>query len=145
MRFHVTRKVPRLKRISRPRSSLVIFCGDLGAMFGYRLKDDDPKFWQKILPRIEIIAHNTLSKFGHHPGRSPSAVDNQDMGIVRVHQISDIIKMVRDAILSGSLKSNHIELQDIWSEKKCGANSGSSAIISEQVFVKLVCRMNMPG
>ncbi|KAK2663028.1 hypothetical protein Ddye_001602 [Dipteronia dyeriana] len=104
---------------------------------GYRLKEDDPKFWQKILPRIEIIAHNTLSKFGHHPGRSPSAVDNQDMGIERVHQTSDIIKMVSDAILSGSLKFNHIELQDMRSEKKCGANSGSSAIISEQVFASV--------
>ncbi|TXG57819.1 hypothetical protein EZV62_015648 [Acer yangbiense] len=110
----------------------------VGKSIGYRLKDDDPKFWQKILTRIEIIAHNTLSKFGNHPGRSrQSAVDNQDMGIVRVHQTSDIIKMVRDAILSGSLKSNHIELQDMRSEKKCGANSGSSAIISEQVFASV--------
>ncbi|KAL5818292.1 hypothetical protein ACOSQ4_022134 [Xanthoceras sorbifolium] len=54
-----------------------------------------------------------LFQFGHHPGKSSSAIGNQDSGRVRVLRTSSSTKMVGEAILSGSLKPNHIEIQDM--------------------------------
>ncbi|KAL5751661.1 hypothetical protein ACOSQ2_022168 [Xanthoceras sorbifolium] len=88
-----------------------------------------------ILPSIEAIVHNKLSQFGHYPGKSPSAVGNQDSGRVRVLRTSSSIKLVGEAILSGSLKSNHIEIQDMRPKHKCG---GDTTIASISVFTNLV-------
>ncbi|KAH7565794.1 hypothetical protein ACOSP7_021840 [Xanthoceras sorbifolium] len=81
--------------------------------FDLRKSIGDPKFWKNLLPSIEAIVHNKLSQFGHYLGKSPSDVENQDSGRVRVFQTSSSTKLVREAILSGSLKSNHIEIQDM--------------------------------
>ncbi|KAL5753621.1 hypothetical protein ACOSP7_021841 [Xanthoceras sorbifolium] len=95
----------------------------------------DFKFWKNLLPSIETIVHNKLSQFGHHPKKSPSAVENQDSGRVRVLRTSSSTKVVGEAILSGSLKSNHIEIQDMRPKQKCGDDSGSKII---SVFTNLV-------
>ncbi|KAL5818286.1 hypothetical protein ACOSQ4_022128 [Xanthoceras sorbifolium] len=105
---------------------------------------DDPKFWKNLLPSIEAIVHNKLSQFGHHPGKSPSAVGNQYSGLVRVLRTSSSTKMVGVAILSGSLKSNHIEIQDMRSKQKCGDDSGNSDdIMSKQMFASISVFTNL--
>ncbi|KAK3212004.1 hypothetical protein Dsin_016710 [Dipteronia sinensis] len=115
---------------------------DVGKLTGYPWKDDDPNIWYKLLPMIKIIVHNTLSQFGHHPGKSPSAVGDQESSKLKVDRTSAFTKMVGDAILSGSLKPNHIDIQDMKPKQKCG-DSGISATNSEQAFASISLFTNL--
>ncbi|GMN33592.1 hypothetical protein TIFTF001_004252 [Ficus carica] len=76
------------------------------------LQENVPQFWQRMRSRIEPLAHSTLSKLGHVPGRSPwTATDFKHSGLLRVIRLSATTKIISRAILSGSVKAIHIYIE----------------------------------
>ncbi|PON65266.1 hypothetical protein PanWU01x14_117830 [Parasponia andersonii] len=82
---------------------------------GYNLQDNEPQFWQRVRPQIELLAHQTLSKLGHTPGRRlPSIITNtmdfHYSGLLRALRMSSTAKMIGQAILSHSVKAIHFNI-----------------------------------
>lgn len=85
---------------------------------GYPWEDIERNLWSKSRPKIESVAHKTLSDFGNVAGKSPSAVGNQASGFLRAMRTSAATKMVSNAVLSGCLNSMHIGIEDMRPQQK---------------------------
>ncbi|KDO41159.1 hypothetical protein CISIN_1g041126mg [Citrus sinensis] len=103
-----------------------------GEVGGYPWEDNEPNLWAKSRRKIEKIANKALSRFGQVPGKSLSAVGNQDSGLLKVLRTSAATKMVSNAILTGSLRSRHIDIQDMRPQDKC--NNENVSAIYQQAF-----------
>lgn len=108
---------------------------------GYPWEDNEPNSWAKSRRKIETIANKALSRFGQVPGKSPSAVGNQDSGLLKVLRTSAATKMVSSAILTGSLRSKHIDIQDMRPQDKC--DNENVSVIDQQAFPSISVFSNL--
>lgn len=78
----------------------------------FPVSESHPSFWYVTRPWIEHLADSLLVKLGHIPGRSPSAIHNQSLSLLKIMRLSGSTQVIYQMMLSGLLKPDHIVIRD---------------------------------
>ena len=78
---------------------------------GYPLEDNTPNIWNILRPRIEPMAHETLTRLGQPAGKSRFCVANKNSSFLRAIRMSATTKLVIDSMVrTGVLTRDRITI-----------------------------------
>jgi len=76
---------------------------------GYLVKDNEPNIWKKLRPKIEDLAHETLKRLGHLPGKSRYMLPDLNSCRIRATRMSISTKQLIEGMRIGTLANTFVK------------------------------------